>query len=73
MFELQTGISAVIAYLAHESASTPLTRLKRAYGEWRARVKERTQLVGLDERMLRDIGLTKIDIWHEANKPFWRP
>ena len=30
-------------------------------------------LAGLDERMLRDIGLTKVDIWHEINKPFWRP
>jgi uncharacterized protein YjiS (DUF1127 family) len=73
MLELQNGIPAVIAYLAHERANAPIARLKRAIGEWRARVKERTQLVGLDERMLRDIGLTKIDIWHEANKPFWRP
>ncbi len=73
MFELQTGFPAVIAYLAQEHAKTPLARLKRAYGEWRARVKERTQLVGLDERMLRDIGLSRVDIWHETNKPFWRP
>lgn len=72
MFESQTGIPAVIAYLAHERANTPLARLKRAIGDWRARVKERTQLIGLDERMLRDIGLTKIDMWHEADKPFWR-
>ena len=40
--------------------------------EWRRRSRERTQLAGLDERMLRDIGLTRGDAQFRINKPFWR-
>lgn len=72
MLESHAGIPALLAYLAHER-TTLVARVKQAVDEWRARISERRQLTGLDERMLRDIGLTKLDIWHEANKPFWRP
>ena len=39
---------------------------------WWRRSRERDQLARLDERMLRDIGVTPGDVWHEINKPFWR-
>lgn len=41
-------------------------------GEWRQRSRERAQLAALDERMLRDIGISRGDVLHEINKPFWR-
>jgi uncharacterized protein YjiS (DUF1127 family) len=41
-------------------------------GEWRRRKNSRLELARLDERMLRDIGLTRIDVDYEINKPFWR-
>ncbi len=41
-------------------------------GEWRRRIRERDQLTALDDRMLRDIGLTRGDAEFLANKPFWR-
>jgi uncharacterized protein YjiS (DUF1127 family) len=40
--------------------------------EWRRRISEREQLAMLDDRMLRDIGLTRGDAEFLINKPFWR-
>ena len=40
--------------------------------EWRRRSRERAQLAELDDRMLRDIGLTHADREFLANKPFWK-
>jgi uncharacterized protein YjiS (DUF1127 family) len=40
--------------------------------EWRRRSRERAQLEQLDDRMLKDIGLTAADREFLANKPFWR-
>ena len=39
---------------------------------WSRRRRDRAELARLDERMLRDIGLTHGDVWREINKPFWR-
>lgn len=40
--------------------------------DWRRRSRERNQLASFDDRMLRDIGLTRADVYREINKPFWR-
>jgi uncharacterized protein YjiS (DUF1127 family) len=40
--------------------------------EWHRRKNSRLELARLDERMLRDIGLTRFDAEYEINKPFWR-
>lgn len=40
--------------------------------EWRRRIRERDQLAALDDRMLRDIGLSRGDAEFLINKPFWR-
>ena len=39
---------------------------------WRARARERAELAALDDRMLKDIGLTRSDVYREHHKPFWR-
>jgi len=39
---------------------------------WQGRARERHTLAGLDDRMLKDIGLDRADITREADKPFWR-
>jgi uncharacterized protein YjiS (DUF1127 family) len=36
------------------------------------RGRQRRALAELDDRLLRDIGLTRTDVWHEIAKPFWR-
>ncbi len=40
--------------------------------EWRERSRSRSDLAKFDDRMLRDIGISRADVWHEINKPFWR-
>jgi uncharacterized protein YjiS (DUF1127 family) len=40
--------------------------------EWRRRSRERAELAQLDDRMLRDIGVSRGDVLAEINKPFWR-
>jgi uncharacterized protein YjiS (DUF1127 family) len=39
---------------------------------WRERARQRRQLRSLNDRMLRDIGLTRADVLAESSKPFWR-
>ena len=39
---------------------------------WRHRRRERCELLHLDDRTLRDIGLTRVDAEFLINKPFWR-
>ena len=49
-----------------------LSGVRAALRHWRRRKNGRLELARLDERMLRDIGLTGVDIEYEINKPFWR-
>lgn len=39
---------------------------------WHDRWVTRHHLVDLDDRLLDDIGLTRGDVVHEAEKPFWQ-
>ncbi|MDQ4059932.1 MAG: DUF1127 domain-containing protein [Pseudomonadota bacterium] len=36
------------------------------------RARQRNQLASLDDRLLKDIGLTRCDVMVECRKPFWR-
>ena len=49
-----------------------LSGVRAVLREWRRRKNGRLELARLDERMLRDIGLTRADADRENNKPFWR-
>lgn len=40
--------------------------------QWRRRRRERASLARLDDRLLADIGLSRVDQDRECNKPFWR-
>ncbi len=39
---------------------------------WHQRARQRRQLVGLEDRIYRDIGVSPLDAYREAQKPFWR-
>jgi uncharacterized protein YjiS (DUF1127 family) len=49
-----------------------LSAVRVALREWRRRRNGRLELARFNERMLRDIGLTRLDAEYEINKPFWR-
>ena len=40
--------------------------------QWNDRQVQRNHLSELDDRLLRDMGLSKEEVWQEAQKPFWR-
>jgi uncharacterized protein YjiS (DUF1127 family) len=39
---------------------------------WRLRAATRRELSRLDDRLLKDIGITRAQAYREAVKPFWR-
>jgi len=41
-------------------------------GRWIARMRQRGALASLDDHMLRDIGITRVEAARECDKPFWR-
>lgn len=47
-------------------------RLLKLLRTWYARSRQRRQLLQLDSRMYRDIGVTADEALCEARKPFWR-
>jgi uncharacterized protein YjiS (DUF1127 family) len=55
---------------SHPAAFWP--RLTATLKLWRRRIVEREQLARLDERELRDIGVSAATVAAELDKPFWR-
>ena len=41
--------------------------------EWQRRMAARYMMIEMEERILRDIGITREDVLKEAQKPFWKP
>ena len=39
---------------------------------WRERIRSRQELAHWSERDLHDVGISRSDIVHETEKPFWR-
>lgn len=66
--EIQVApVVGISAYL-----SKAFRTLLRTLECWQVRVDQRRHLLELDERLLRDIGLSRYDALREAAKPFWR-
>jgi uncharacterized protein YjiS (DUF1127 family) len=40
---------------------------------WQEVARQRRALLALDERLLKDIGITRADAVREASRPFWDP
>lgn len=57
----------------HGPGATTLGRsLIGRIATWRARSIGRRELIAMDERMLKDIGVSPSVAYAEAMKPFWR-
>jgi uncharacterized protein YjiS (DUF1127 family) len=58
--------------LLSRRAARWLRQARDAIQLWRERSRGRQQLLLLDEHVLRDIGITRLQAEAEASKPFWR-
>lgn len=54
------------------TAARQSPNLLRRLGEWRELARSRHLLQQLDDRMLRDVGLSHADVARECAKPFWQ-
>jgi uncharacterized protein YjiS (DUF1127 family) len=66
---------ALPAQTAVHKSERPKSHLRRAlalFGVWQRRLRDRRELTLMDDRSLRDLGLTRYDALYEASKPFWR-
>jgi uncharacterized protein YjiS (DUF1127 family) len=67
--------TALPAQPAVRECKRPVSHLRRALALldiWRQRLRDRRALALMDERSLRDLGLTRYDALYEARKPFRR-
>ena len=48
------------------------SRVLNALYRWQERIDERRELDRIDERLLKDAGISRADVMREASKPFWR-
>ncbi len=64
-------MSAAMIRGARTADRAAVWSLERIF-EWRSRALERHALRSLDDRMLRDVGLSRADLERELQKPFWR-
>ena len=53
-------------------ANGPIAALVRTVLLWQERASQQHRMAGLDDHVLKDIGLSRADIEGEAAKPFWR-
>jgi uncharacterized protein YjiS (DUF1127 family) len=49
-----------------------LARALEMIQTWQERARQRRQLQGLGDHMLKDLGLHRADVEAEVSKPFWR-
>ncbi len=73
------GKTLVVGSRRTPRQATLLERLENAvaaafdrFQTWRDRARSRRMLRGLDDHMLRDIGINRSVAEHEGSTPFWR-
>lgn len=65
--ELSTAVTAIPSLVARGTARAFETLLV-----WQERASERSNLAGLSDHSLKDMGLSRADVAQEITKPFWR-
>jgi uncharacterized protein YjiS (DUF1127 family) len=68
--------ASAIAATRHRTALDDLSDAAQTFiatlRAWRRRLRERDQLSHLDDRMLKDIGITRAEALRLSDKPFWK-
>jgi uncharacterized protein YjiS (DUF1127 family) len=65
-------VSVTARFAIGERARHAAAILAQAVSDWRERTRQRYTLARLDDRLLRDMGLTRADVDQEVSKPFWQ-
>lgn len=71
----ETLSSATISSRSSSFRAKPISAFARLVDtvlSWMDISRQRRHLLELDDRLLRDIGLSRVDVEAEAAKPFWR-
>ena len=61
--------SALIA--AVRNVDRFLLAVVRTLFKWQERARQRKQLAEMGDHLRADMGLSRADVWREAEKPFW--
>ena len=59
--------------IAIERARQPETGVRALVRTWLERIRARRALARIDERTLREAGISPALAEYEANRPFWQP
>ncbi len=58
--------------MTNHHGSGRLAQLSETFHVWRDRRRQRVELSRWTDRDLHDVGISRSDVVHEAEKPFWR-
>ena len=61
-----------LAHIIATDLAPVLDRIIETPIAWIERIRERQQLAALSDDMLKDIGVSRADVEHVVDKPFWR-
>jgi uncharacterized protein YjiS (DUF1127 family) len=65
-------ISKNVSLLASIAPQNWLCTLVVGFFKFEDRSRQRRALAALDDRLLRDVGLSRADVEREYNRPFWQ-
>ncbi len=63
---------ASAAYRAVDRVERAFDAIRTTVADWAQRERNRHYLAQMDDRLLRDIGLSRFDVEVETNKYFWQ-
>ena len=66
------GLDISLKGISFKGLSTLIVKVTDTVLDWQDRARQRHRLGEMDDRLLRDIGVSRADLENEAAKPFWR-